>query len=139
MAEYRRTAKPWPWPGDTREDKAKRVALSYRGILQRITQGACEDPAGDLHRMDEHWAQLGVHWPRPRPDLLIDNEDEWMSAPDLADALDRDRRDIYNWARLGHIEQRAGPDGAPEYSVSSVVAYNTKLRQRRIKNQRREN
>ncbi|WP_458608439.1 hypothetical protein [Mycobacterium sp. C3-094] len=59
-----------------------------------------------------------------------------MSAPDLAHAIDRSRRDIYNWARLGHIEQRTGPDGAPEYSVQSVIDYQRKLVQRRTGNQR---
>lgn len=54
-----------------------------------------------------------------------------MSAPDLANAIGRSRKDIYNWARLGHIEQRCGPDGAPEYNVGSVIAYQARLRQRR--------
>jgi hypothetical protein len=69
----------------------------------------------------------------PRPDLLIDAEEEWMSARDLAHAIDRTRKDIYNWARLGHIEQRSGPDGAPEYLVSSVISYSNSLRARRIR------
>lgn len=124
--------KPWPWPGDSREDKAKRVAVSYRGLVQRITQGRCNDPTGDLHRLDQHWADLDIHWQLPRPDLLQDvDDDEWWPAREIAHAIDRTRKDIYNWARLGHIEQRCGPDGAPEYNVASVVAYQQKLRDRR--------
>ncbi|MCV7354481.1 hypothetical protein [Mycolicibacterium fluoranthenivorans] len=128
--------RPWPWPEDNREDKAKRVALSYRGLVQRIAQGMCEDPAGDLHRLDEHWASLDIHWTRPRPNLLNDADDEWMSARDIAHALDRTRKDIYNWARAGHIEQRCGPDGAPEYLVGSVKDYVTSLRTRRMNRSR---
>lgn len=125
--------KPWPWPEDTREDKAKRVAISYRGLVQRIAQGGCEDPAGDLHRLDQHWIDLDQHWQMPTHiDLFIDAEDEWWPARELAHALHRSRKDIYNWARLGHIEQRTGPDGTPEYSVASVTAYNDKLKARRI-------
>ncbi len=119
----------WPWPGDSREDRAKRVALSYRSLIFEITQGRCNDPAGALHRLDAHWAGLGIHWTTPSPYPL--EPDDWLSAPDLAHAIDRTRRDIYNWARLGHIDQRCGPDGAPEYSVASVIAYLQKLRAKR--------
>jgi hypothetical protein len=122
--------KPWPWPGDSREDKAKRVALAYRDLIFDITQGHCDDPAAELHRLNLKWAEHGIYWHLHRPELLID-PDEWMSAPDLAHALDRTRKDIYNWARLGHITQRAGPDGTPEYLVASVLEYHKKLRNRR--------
>ena len=125
---------PWPWPADSREDRAKRVARSYRQLIQDIAQHRCPDPAGDLHRLDQRWATYGIHWLLPRPDML--NPDEWMSAPDLAHFIDRTRRDIYNWARLGHIDQRTGPDGAPEYSVASVIDYQRKLAHRRTGGQR---
>ncbi|ANW63999.1 hypothetical protein BCA37_10695 [Mycobacterium sp. djl-10] len=108
------------------------MGLSYRGLVQTIAHGQCEDPSAALQRLDEHWADLDVHWHLPRPDLLTDADEEWMSARDLADAIDRTRKDIYNWARAGHIAQRAGPDGSPEYRVSDVVAYSSKLRKKRI-------
>lgn len=120
---------PWPWPGDSREDRAKRVALSYRSLIFDISQARIKDPAGALRRLDAQWAQLGIHWTTPNPYPL--EPDDWLSAPDLAHAIDRTRKDIYNWARLGHIEQRCGPDGAPEYSVASVIAYLQKRRARR--------
>ncbi len=143
--------KPWPWPGDSREDKAKRVARSYRGLAQRISQNRCEDPAGDLHRLDQHWDELGVHWHMPTPDLITDAaaHDEWWSARDLAHAIDKDRRTIYDWARerrdgLGnvipaHVRQRTGPGGAPQYSVADVIAYNNHLRRKRGKAGRSRN
>jgi hypothetical protein len=122
---------PWPWPGDSREDKARRIALSYRELVFEISQGRCDDPAGALHRIDAHWSQLGVHWHLPsRPDMLTE-PDEWMSAPDVAHAIDRTRKDIYNWASRGHIQQRCGPDGTPEYLVGSVINYAKTLRARR--------
>lgn len=129
--------RPWPFPADlTREDRAKRVAKSYRGLVFRIAQGQCADPAGDLHRLDQEFIDLGINWLVLERNDQLDPE-EWMRAPDLAAAIDRSRKDIYNWARLGHIEQRAGPDGAPEYSVASVIAYQAKLRQRRANTQTR--
>lgn len=119
----------WPWPEDSREDRAKRVARSYRDLLRRIAQGDTEDPAGELHRLDTHWQDRGINWLDPDRSPL--DTTSWMTAPDLAHYLHRPRRDIYNWARLGHIEQRAGPDGGPEYSVASVIGYQQVLTRRR--------
>lgn len=130
--------RPWPWPEDaTREDRAKRVAKTYRGLLQTFAEGN-DSAAVHLRRLDAHFDDLGVHWVQPnRPDLLADiDDDEWWSARDIAHAIDRDRKDIYNWARAGHIEQRAGADGTPEYLVSSVVTYRDSLRARRIQSGR---
>lgn len=129
LRNRRHRTKPWPWPADTREDRAKRVALSYRALILDITQGRCTDPAGDLHRLDWHWSEYGITWTTPTQAPL--DPDEWMTAADLAIAINRPRKDIYNWAARGHIEQRCGPDGAPEYLVESVIAYQRKLHARR--------
>ncbi|KIU18312.1 hypothetical protein [Mycolicibacterium llatzerense] len=127
--------KPWPWPGDSREDKAKRVARSYRDLAERLTHGRVDNPGAELYLLDQYWAEYDVHWQHEeRIDILEDRDDEWMPARDLAHAVDRDRKDIYNWARAGHIKQRAGADGTPEYHVGSVKAYVEKLRQRRSRN-----
>lgn len=132
MATRRFKPQRFPIPGLSREDQAKHVGRSYRDLVFRITQGQCDDPAGELHRLDWYWADHGHTWPQPhRPDMLTGREDEWMPAPDLAAALDRPRKDIYNWARLGHITQRCGPDGTPEYLVSTVIDYQRRLTQRR--------
>ncbi|MGV0042045.1 hypothetical protein [Mycobacterium colombiense] len=130
-AQRRHPEKPWFWPGATREDKAKHVARAYRQLVFDITQGHVDDPAGELHRLDQQFIDRGIYWMQPsHPDLLAEPE-QWMTAPDLAHLLDRPRKDIYNWSRLGHIEQRCGPDGTPEYRVGSVINYQAKLRQRR--------
>lgn len=129
----RARTKPWFWPGATREDKAKHVARAYRQLVFDITQGRITDPAGALHRLDMRFIDHGIHWLHTtHPDLLTE-PDQWMSAPDLAHILDRTRKDIYNWARNGHIDQRPGPDGAPEYRIGSVVDYQRKLQQRRTR------
>lgn len=115
------TTKPWPWPGQSREDKAKQVALSYRGLLRSIAQGRCNDPAGDLHRLDEHWRALGVTWHTPAP--ISADPDDWMCAADIAQYVGRTPKDVYNWARRGHITQRTAADGSPEYLLRSVLDY----------------
>lgn len=124
--------KPWPHPGDSREDKAKRVALSYRQLVFDISQGHCDDPAGELYRLDRQWAEYGIHWPRPPAQLLDDTDlNDWLNAADLAHLMHRTPADIYRWARRDKIEQRPSADGSPEYSVASAVKYEREQRQRR--------
>lgn len=120
---------PYPWPEEGREERAQRVARSYRDLVQKIAQGGCEDPAGELHRLDYHWHGFGIHW--HVPDDRPMNLDEWLSATDMAHMFHRSRKDIYNWAARGNIEQRVTADGSPEYLVASVIAYQQKLVQRR--------
>ncbi len=120
--------KPWPWPGDSREDRARRIALSYRQLVLDIAQGRCNDPAGYLHRLDRHWAEHGEFWPCPGPLPVVD---DWLTAADLAHLIHRSPRDIYRWARRGAIRQRTSADGSPEYSLSSAIAYQQRQRQRR--------
>lgn len=121
--------KDWPWPGDSPEDKAKRIALSYRQLTFDITQGRIADPAGELHRLDEHWAEHGHYW--PRPGVIPVSDDEWMTAADLAHHLNKAPTDIYRWAARGKILQRVSADGHPEYSVSSTREYLHQRRQKR--------
>lgn len=133
----RRTHMPklWPWPGDSREDRAKRVALSYRQLVFDITQHRVEDPAGDLYRLDRQWAGYGIHWPTT-PDDAIDELglDDWQTAADLAHLIDRAPADIYRWARRGNIDQRVSADGSPEYSLASARRYLDAKRERRTAN-----
>jgi hypothetical protein len=129
----RRNVKPWPVPGATREEKAKDVARSYRQLAQKIAAGRSPSPAGELYVLDQHWAEHGVHWLEPVAADLLSERDEWMTAPDLAHAIDRTRKDLYNWASRGHIQQRTGPDGTPEYNVGSVLDYHHKQRQKRLR------
>lgn len=121
--------KPWPWPGDSREDKAKRVCGTYRGLVQRIAQGRCDDPAGDLHRLDEHWIDLGIYWVRPdRAPLELD---EWVDLSTAAHFSDRSEQTIRVWAHRGVIDHRTGRDGTPEYLIESLVRYSISQRNRR--------
>jgi hypothetical protein len=118
-------------PGESREDRAKRVAKSYRQLVVDLAQHRYLDPAHELARLDQRWAAEDVHWQIPGGADLLSDPEEWLSAPDLAHALGRTRKDIYNWARRGQIEQRVGADGGPEYLIGSVIAYQARLFARR--------
>ena len=113
----------------SRADQAQAVARSYRNALQDIAAGRSNNPAADLHILDERWKKEGITWLTPAP--IPAEPDEWVSAADAAQYVGRTTRDIYTWAHRKHIEQRCGADGSPEYRLTSVVDY---WRRRTIRN-----
>ncbi len=113
--------KPWPWPGETREDKAKRIARAYREALVDLAAGRSNNPGADLYLLDEQWIDLGAYW--VRPDRAPINPDDWVNLRDAAHFADRNEKTIRVWAHRGHIEQRCAADGSPEYHLQSLIDY----------------
>ena len=91
----------WPWPQDTREERAKRIANSYRGLLFDITQGRILDPAGAMHRLDMKWRRYGINWhlPGQAPADPLD----WVTAVEAALYADVKPSTIRKWAERGLI------------------------------------
>lgn len=120
----------WPFPGDSREERAQRIANSYRALLVDITQGRCTDPAGAMHRLDMKWRKYGVFWhmptvaPEPEPH-------DWVTTRDAAHYANRAEATIRTWAHRGHITTRVAPDGATQYLVRSLMDYAVQQRRRR--------
>lgn len=121
--------KVWKYSGDSREDRAKRVAESYRALALRIAHENVENPGYEVYRLDQAWMDNGCNWIVPTHAPL--DLEGWLSAKDLAHMIGRAQRDIYDWHRRGHLEQRIEADGSPVYSVASAVAYNKQARLRR--------
>lgn len=113
----------WPWPNDTREDRAKRIALSYRALIVNLFGG--EHP--ELQALDERWVKHGAGWVRPSLQPL--RLDDWLTAGEMADLFSNDPRVYRDWARRGWI--RVMVDGNKRrYCVADVVEY-SKSRHRR--------
>lgn len=108
----------WPWPEDTREDKAKRVQGWYRDVLERVAQGRCDNPAADLWILDERCKQLGVYWAVPSHDPY--DADEWVNAADAAHYADVQPGTIRKWAERGHIRVDHDHDGTPLYNIGDL-------------------
>ncbi|AMU58961.1 hypothetical protein [Mycobacteroides abscessus] len=131
--------KVWKWTGDSREDKAKRVALSYRQLLEDVAAGRITDPMQALIERDRYWQDLGVYW--AVPSVAPVDQEAWLSAADLvihlAHIVQLTEHQVRNWAYrrrkgLGDgITERTGPEGKPEYNVADVLAYLTRQRVRR--------
>lgn len=117
----------WPWSGDTREDRAKRVALSYRRLAQQFAAGDVTDQDGALADLDGRWRELGAGWIEPTSVPL--DLDAWLRAGAMAELLSIDPRCLRDWARLGHIRVLQ-MGGARHYCVGDIVGYQRKRRLR---------
>lgn len=117
----------WPWPGDSREDMARRVALSYRAFCVLLLTKGTPDPLNSLRDIDDQWSALGQNWILPSNSPL--RLDDWLSAKGMSELLSIPERWIYNWALRKHIRQ-SSIDGKKVFNVGDVVEYE---RQRRIK------
>lgn len=111
--------------GDTREDRAKRVALSYRRRLAEI------DP-GSVAQLDAHWREHGAGWVEPAQTPL--RLDDWHAAGEMSELLHINARALRDWARRHPYQFRLMHDarGRRLYCVGDVVEYMRKARLRRV-------
>src|SRR6266571_1876209 len=114
------TADPWPWPGDSPLDRARRVARSYRDALRHADPALCA-------RLDHHSRALGQHWIVPRP---LDHEpDDLLDAHAVADMCDVQINTVRVWHSRG-LRAITTPDGQ-RFRVGDVLDYHQQRRYRR--------
>ena len=122
---------PWPWPLDSTTDRARRVALSYRRLMELALAGQIDDPATAFDNLDSKWLELGQHWIKPNEQPL--NLDDWLTPGEMAALLCIDARALRDWARRGHLRIIHTSTGQRRYNVGDVVSYAQNRRQRRAK------
>lgn len=124
----------WPWPGDSREEKARRVALSYRHLVEVLLTTGLKDPQAALAELDAKWLDLQQFW------LFADrrplNVDEWLSASEMAEIVFLPAQVIRMWGVRGHVRVRV-LDGLNRYNVGDVVEYEAAQRNRRARKELR--
>lgn len=116
------TQTDWPWPGDSPEDKAKRVALAYRQRLE-----ACNPLAAA--ELDTYWQAHGAGWVTPAHTPL--DLDEWLTPSEMADRLHIDPRRMRDWARRGQIRVM-DINARRMYCVGDVIEHMRQTRLRRV-------
>ncbi len=131
--------KVWRWPGDSREEKFKRVALSYRALVADVIAGKVADPEAALAERDRYWQTYGQLWVVSSPAPV--DHDAWFNAGDLVIHLahlvtlnEQQVRQCAYRKRKGigdGIDEMAGNDGKPRYNVGDVLSYLTRQRLRR--------
>lgn len=114
---------------ETREDRNKRIALEaitlagrFAELTHRAQQGqvTLDRPLNELEDFHRRWESREVHWTRGGP-LILDH-DEWASAQDIAEQIDRTPELIRQWHSRGYISSMPDVDGKPLYNVGEVVA-----------------
>lgn len=129
MTQTRWTTEPWPWPEDTREDKAQRVAKSYRQLAFDHTQGRITDLAGELYRLDQQWLRRGAYWAIPSYDPY--DADEWVNATDAAHYANVEPTTIRKWAERKNIRVDHDHDGTPLYNIGDLREFDARRKRAR--------
>lgn len=120
----------WPWPGDSREDKARRVALSYKHFVLQVLRGEILDPLSSLDDLDRRWAELGQNWITEQREPL--RFGDWLSATEMGQLLSLPANQIRVWGIRQHIRVDIS-SGQNRYNVGDVVEHEAKQRAKRIK------
>lgn len=112
----------WPWPGDSREEKARRVAIFYRELAARYA------PPEVLAEVDAKWRGLQQDWLFPTLQPL--RLDDWLPASEVAALIHVPANIIRMWGVRKHIRvTRVG--ALNHYNVGDVVEYEARQRARR--------
>lgn len=120
----------WPWPGDSREDKIKRVAHSYRNALKQAADDGNLTAAFQLELLDRQWAKRGITWHTPNP--APPDPDDWVPARDAAMFADVNPDTIRQWGYRNLIRADHRGDGTPVYNIGDLMDLNRQRRQARI-------
>jgi hypothetical protein len=113
---------PWPWPGDSPLDRARRVARSYRDALKHAAPDVCTE-------LDRRSCELGQTWVVPKP--LTYGQDDQLTAEEVADMCDVRPDTVRQWRKRG-LPIVDTPDG-PRYLVADVLNYHAQIRYRRAR------
>lgn len=120
MSPRKRPPDPWPWPGDSVLDRARRVAREYRDALAATDPQRCA-------ALDQRVVELGQPWIVPQPVTV--GPDDLLTAEQLADYAQVGVRTINEWRRRG-LEAVDTVDG-PRYRPRDLIAWDTRRRERR--------
>ncbi|MBP2341103.1 hypothetical protein JOF41_007357 [Saccharothrix coeruleofusca] len=115
---------PWPYPGDTPLDRARRVATTYRAALTQL------DPERAA-AIDREMTRLGEPWVAPQP--LVFDLDAPHRPRDLAELLGGGLTPelVRQWRARGHIPDRRDDAGRPVNTPRDVLDYQAEQRRRR--------
>ena len=117
---------------ESREDRNKRIALEALELLERCATGDLRSsPAalvrGELEALRQRWEDRHVAWIRPQRAL---DHDEWVTAQELSEQIDKSPATIRSWYYRGHISSVPADDGTPLYNVGEAIAWEAQRRVR---------
>ncbi|RZT87479.1 hypothetical protein EV383_4404 [Pseudonocardia sediminis] len=113
----------WPWPGDTRTDRAQRCARWYRDLLAEYAPEACAELDGQLvDRYGQTWL---------RPVRGVEELDDWVTVDIAAEHTGVSVRAVYMWVYRDKIDGDVGKDGRLRVELRAALDYNAELRRTR--------
>lgn len=121
---------PWPFPGDTELDKARRIAQDYRRELARLDPDLCDQLDAAAHRLGQHWIA-----PR-RADLDLEAK---LRPARLAEHLAGQvtANQISQWGTRNRIPRHTDRDGHTVYRVRDILDELARQRRARAERQTR--
>jgi hypothetical protein len=124
----RRPDVPWPFPGDSELDKARRVARDYRTELMRVDPELCA-------RMDDAARRLGQDWVTPQ--LALVDANTVITVAEAAEYMCLSESAIRKWmkdlpGRVKRLNVFVGDDGIQRVSVGQLMEIQREQRVRRI-------
>lgn len=112
---------------DSREDRAKRVALAAIDLACHLARD--EHDAAKIESFRSRWVGAGAGWVAVRQTPI--DPDDWLSAGEMAALVDVSASAVYKWRCRGHISERRDPNGRPLFNVGEVLAWLAAQRMRR--------
>lgn len=109
----------WPFPGDAPVVVARKVALAYRGALERVAPSVASD-------LDARMAAMGQDWVRPR--VLKFELDALVGRTDAADVASVPPKVIDQWRSRGRLLGQRDRHGVWKYRVSDILAVSKNVR-----------
>ncbi|QFG10324.1 excise [Mycobacterium phage DyoEdafos] len=105
----------WPWPGDTKDDRYRRIIDHYRTALADIDLEACLV-------VDKKMAEYGQPWVS---DNSIIDVNEMLSAKQLAERFGLSEWNVRDWARRHpeRIRKHKAANGRTLFRVGDVLTY----------------
>lgn len=121
---------PWPFPGDTDVDKARRVARDYRSALAQHAPDVCAQLDAAAHRLGQTWIAPA------RTDLDLDTD---LPPARLAEHLAGEvtANQISQWGSRDKIPRRTDRHGHTVYRVRDVLDELARQRRARAERQSR--
>lgn len=120
--------KQWPWP-DNQVDRARRIALSYRQLIEMALDGKIDDPRAALDLVDAKWDNLGESWVTPTQPPI--DPDAWLTPAEIADQLHITARSLRDMHRAGHVNRIECNGRQYRYLVGDVIRYEDNRRRQR--------
>lgn len=122
MSPRRKSADPWPRPGDSTLDRSRSIAESYRTVLLRVDPDACA-------KLDARAIRLGQGWIVPQPAVTDENLDEPQTVDQIAAYCYVQTSTVDKWMGRG-LRWKDTPDGR-RITVRDLLDYQVGQRKRR--------